>query len=232
MKNISWLIILAVVLALMALISVIRLGLLYRDVAGFKSYWIDRAGQPGEITYLALGDSAAQGLGASSPDKGYVGLIANNLAAKTGKKVMVINLSVSGAVVRDVISSQLPSAKNIKPDLVTIEIGANDVGNFDEPRFTKDITELVDALPKNTYISNMPYFATRPSRRPKAFRVTELITSEVKRRPDLKLVDLQSITRERDSWLNYAADLFHPNDRAYKNWAEAFWKEIEKDGQL
>lgn len=211
------------------LVVVVRLGLLYKDVADFQKYWKERVSQPGEFTYLALGDSAAQGIGASQPQNGYVGLIADQVAAKTDKTVRVVNLSVSGAVVKDVLDTQLPAIQNLKPDLVTIEIGANDVANFDEKRFTSEFQALVMQLPKNTYVSNMPYFATRPARRPTAFRISEIITTTLTQRPDLKLIDLQTITRDRDSWLNYAADLFHPNDRAYKNWAEVFWKEIEKD---
>ncbi len=229
MKKMQVLTIVGITAGIIILIVLIRLGLLLMDVSGFQKYWTQRAQKPGDFIYLALGDSAAQGIGASQPQKGYVGLIADQAAAKTGKSVKVVNLSVSGAVVKDVLDKQLPASRDIKPDLVTIEIGANDVATFDEKRFTSEFQALVRQLPQGTYVSNMPYFATRPGRRPAAFKISEIIATTLKQRPDLKLIDLQTITQDRDSWLNYAADLFHPNDRAYKNWAEVFWKEIEKD---
>ncbi|MHB8274889.1 MAG: hypothetical protein ACYDC9_09005 [Dermatophilaceae bacterium] len=58
--------------------------------------------------YVTLGGSAAQGVGASSPRRGYVSLVAEQLSRSTGRPVRVINLSRSGARVRDVVDEQQP----------------------------------------------------------------------------------------------------------------------------
>lgn len=229
MKKVQIISVIGIVIGCVIIVEILRLVLLYRDVAGFKEYWKERSRQPGEFVYIALGDSAAQGIGASQPQNGYVGLIAKAITERTGKTVRVVNVSVSGAVVKDVIQKQLPKIKGIKPDLVTIEIGANDVAKYNKEQFTADFTQLTKLLPADTYVSNMPYFATRPMRRPAAFAISKIISENVAIRSDLKLVDLQTITQERDSWLNYAADLFHPNDRAYRNWAEAFLNVINEN---
>lgn len=211
-------------------IQTIRLILLYNQVARYRVYWQNRSKESGDFVYLALGDSAAQGIGASSPDKGYVGQIAQRVAEKTGRKVRVINVSVSGAVINDVRTKQLIELKSIKPDLVTIEIGANDIAKYDKQKFTDEFSQLISVLPKSTYVANMPYFQTRPGRRPYALEASNIIRKLVASRTDLTLVDLQAITKERNDWLGYAADLFHPNDRSYKNWTDAFWEKIR--GQL
>lgn len=202
---------------------------LFRSVASYKMFWEKTASQSGEFTYLALGDSAAQGIGASRPDNGYVGLLAERVRAKTGKSVRVVNISKSGATVKDALADQLGRIKDYKPDLITIEIGANDVATLNEASFRTEFNQLASQLPAGSFVANMPYFGSRPNSRPKAFRASQIIVEVMAKYPKLQLVDLQTITQHRHSLRGYAADYFHPNDRAYRNWAEAFWKEIEPE---
>ncbi|MBW3639915.1 MAG: hypothetical protein KY451_08715, partial [Actinobacteria bacterium] len=77
-------------------------------VDAYASAWKQPRGEPGGLVYVALGDSAAQGIGASSLQRGYISLVADRLAGSTGRPVQVINLSSSGARIRDVIEEQLP----------------------------------------------------------------------------------------------------------------------------
>lgn len=230
MKGKQMVVAFACLMAFLILAEGLALFRMYRSLTSYQNYWTTRAKENGELLYVALGDSAAQGIGASQPRKGYVGLLADRLANKTGKTVQVVNVSKSGGKVEDVLKDQLPAIVSLKPDVVTIEIGANDIASFESKKFEREFTELVAKLPKNTYVTNMPYFGSRPTRRPIALEATKVIERVISKNPRVKLVNLQSITQERDSLRNYAADYFHPNDRAYINWAEAFWKEI--DGQL
>ena len=62
---------------------------------------------PGPL-WVVLGDSTAQGLGALSPDGGYVGQVLAELRRQTGLPWRVLNLSVSGSLTRDVLGAQLP----------------------------------------------------------------------------------------------------------------------------
>ena len=55
-----------------------------------------------------LGDSTAQGLGAPSPEGGYVGQVLAVLRERPAMPWQVLNLSVSGALIRDVLHQQLP----------------------------------------------------------------------------------------------------------------------------
>ncbi len=64
--------------------------------------------------WVVLGDSTAQGLGASSPLHGYVGQVLNALR-RTGTPWRVLNLSRSGAQTRHVLDDQLPLLDGLSP---------------------------------------------------------------------------------------------------------------------
>lgn len=208
--------------------EVIALVWLYFSVNRFHAFWQNKAKESGEITYLALGDSAAQGIGATSPMRGYVGLIAQQLEETTGKTVKVINLSVTGATVRDCLKTQIPQIKDIQADYVTIEIGANDVKKMQSEEFRQDFAELLPQLPKGTYVSNMPLFNSRPSSTEPAKELSKITAELVAKDSRLRFVDLQKQTSEHQSIFGFAPDLFHPNNLSYKNWFQAFWNEMRK----
>ncbi len=210
---------------LLIIIGLVRLKL---SVDSYENYWTRVAKEGGDITYLALGDSAAQGIGASSPDKGYVGAIASRIEAETGKSVRVVNVSKTGARIDDVIERQIPETVNLNPDIVTIEIGANNIRDYDESTFRKEFSLMLSQLPDNTYVSNMPYFGSRPALTENARRASLVIDELLKDYPSLNAVDLYSPTKANHSYLHYAVDFFHPNNTSYKNWTNAFFKEIDQ----
>ncbi len=217
------------IVAVLIILELTALGWLLLSVKSHKNFWELKANESGEITYLALGDSAAQGIGASSPMRGYVGIIAKRLEQKTGKTVRIVNLSVTGATMSDYLSEQASKIKDIDADFVTIEIGANDIPGFEENKFRSEFKQVISSLPDGTYISNMPLFNSRPSSTSKAELASTVIEEELKASPEMNFVDLQKQTSENKSIFGFAPDLFHPNNISYKNWADAFWIEIEKD---
>ncbi|MBC7707780.1 SGNH/GDSL hydrolase family protein [Polaromonas sp.] len=213
--------------AVLVLAEIISLLQLRSSLTSNATYWKQRSAVMGEITYVALGDSAAQGIGASKPANGYVGIIAERLERKTGKTVRVVNLGVSGAKVQDVIDKQIPQLKNYKPDYVTIEAGANDVVNFNAAKFKASYDQLVPLLPANTVVATMPNFGGRISR-DNAVKAANNIVRETAASRGLLVADLYTVTKSHESPFNYAADFFHPNNRGYKNWADAFWTVLNK----
>lgn len=221
--------ILLTILASIVVIELLALLWLYLSVSSYQKFWQNKAKEPGEITYVALGDSAAQGIGATSPMRGYVGLIAKKLEAKTGKKVRVINLSVTGAKLEDYLKTQAPVIGKYKPDVVTVEIGANDVGRYLEADFKERFQKVLEALPSGAYVSNMPLFDSRPGSTKAAKQASAVIEELIKKDGRITFVDLQKYTTENQSIFGFAPDLFHPNNLSYKNWANAFWQQIEKD---
>lgn len=219
------------VFGIIIIIEIIALFWLAGSVSRYSNFWIDRAKQNGEITYLALGDSAAQGIGATSPMKGYVGLIAKEVESKTGKSVKIVNLSSTGAKMEDYLKEQAPNIEKYNPDLVTIEIGANDVATFESSYYRENFKKVLETLPDGTFVANMPLFNSRPSSTPKAKEASMIIEEELRNYPKLIFVDLQTETQQKQSIFGFAPDLFHPNNLSYKNWSNAFMKKIGDDYQ-
>lgn len=213
---------------LLLLLEITALLWLFSTIKSYQTFWATKARQPGEITYLALGDSSAQGIGATSPMRGYVGLIAKRLQWETGKKVKIINISETGIKTDDFTKRLLPKANGIKADVVTIEIGANDIKSFTAEKFSDDYAQLLPLLPDGTYVSNMPLFNSRPGSTQNAKAASKIIEDQLKKYPKLHFVDLQKETADHKSIFGFAPDLFHPNNFSYTNWYQAFWSQIEK----
>jgi acyl-CoA thioesterase-1 len=226
--------IIVISLAVVAAAYGIRLLLLLQDVAEYQKYWNQQNSQTpakNSLAYIALGDSTAQAIGASDPLKGYVGRIAERIAAKSSRPVSIINFSKSGATIRMCIEEQLPKLKQLKPGnstTVTIEIGANDMPTFNEEQFGRDINELFSQLPKQTVVSDIPYFGGGRQRSlEKNVLPANRILREVAKQYGLKVAPLHEITESRDNWRVHSVDYFHPSNRGYINWADAFWQVLE-----
>lgn len=207
-----------------------KLVQLRHSVQASAAFWSEPRGEPGGLRYVALGDSAAQSIGASDPDLGYVGLLARRLHDSTGRPVQVVNLSTSGAQIRDVLDTQLPVLLTMthQPDVVTVAIGGNDVRRYDRERFTADVDALTRALPAGAFIADAPYFMHGRWEHD-AQQAADVLTDSA-RAHGLHPVPLHEALRAQgwDAMLTqFAADWFHPNDRGHRVWADAFWRVIE-----
>ena len=210
-----------------------------RHVEEYATHWSNRDSRPpeGALHYVALGDSAAQGVGASAVDKGYVPLVAMRMAQATGRPVVITNLSVSGAVSDDVAQGQLANFRSLQfaPDVVTLDIGANDV--LFQPHgvesFGSSLEVILDALPKGSFVADVPWMVfpwLSAQSAILAARARELVE-----RHGHHLVPLYRASRA-NSVFTYARrtsrDLFHPNDAGYLQWADVFWEGIAASGVL
>jgi len=87
--------------------------------------------QDGAVTYLALGDSVAAGVGATSPEtEGYVPVLARLLSDRI--PLSARDLAVPGATTATLLREQLPVALGVLAGdsavrLVTVTVGGNDV---------------------------------------------------------------------------------------------------------
>lgn len=219
---------LAVLLTLAAVwtVALVRLD---RTVETSADFWSEPRGGTGGLLYVALGDSVAQGIGASSPQNGYVGLLVDRLRDSTGKPVQVVNLSRSGARIRDVLDTQLPAldALGRRPDVVTVAIGGNDVRAYDSTTFAAEAERLAAALPDGAYVADAPFFMHGRWERDADQAAALLKASAVEH--GLRPVPLHDALRAQ-GWqamlTQFAPDWFHPNDRGHRVWADAFWQEM------
>lgn len=188
-----------------------------------SKWWRDHAKVTGELLYVAIGDSAAQGIGASSPDRSYVGVLADEIRAVTGRSVRVVNLSVSGATVELAVQDQLPRFMKLRPDIVTVAIGANDIAHWDPAAFERGIRTIFEALPPHALVANLPFFYFPHNERKVA--VANRIVRQVAAEHGLTVVPLHRTTRHQGipgMMTQFAIDMFHPNDHGYRIWANAF----------
>lgn len=189
-----------------------------------SKWWRDAAKHDGDLTYLVVGDSTAQGIGASRPDRGYVGMLARHIRSSSGRDVRVVNLSQSGARVREILEVMLPRLSNYEADVVTVSIGANDIAEFDLERFTRELDALYSVLPSHAIVGEVPSFYFGDAER--RVRIANRIVRETADRYGLVVAPVYAATR-RQTGARYAlnqvaADFFHPNDRGYRVWATAF----------
>ncbi|AXB42634.1 SGNH/GDSL hydrolase family protein [Amycolatopsis albispora] len=80
---------------------------------------------------VAVGDSFTEGVGDDDPAspngvRGWADRVAEVLAA-TDEEFRYANLAVRGKLLRPILAEQLPAALDLKPDLVTLYAGGNDL---------------------------------------------------------------------------------------------------------
>ncbi|MCY7400714.1 MAG: SGNH/GDSL hydrolase family protein [Nocardioides sp.] len=210
----------------------LKLARVTRSNVLFADHWSRPHGRPGGLLYVALGDSAAQGIGARRPERGYVGLLAQRLRDTTGREVEVVNLSRSGARMHDVIDSQTGAlaALGRTPDVLTVAVGGNDMLAYDDATFRVNSDRLMAALPAGTYVADVPYFMHGHWERD-AQHAAELLVASAVRHGHRPVFLHQALKAQGwQAMLNqFAADWFHPNDRGHRAWAEAFWSQIQAD---
>ena len=196
------------------------------DCAAFASHWQAHNSQVLTETgplWVVLGDSAAQGLGAPSPEGGYVGQVLAELRRGTGLPWRVYNLSTSGALIRDALHDQLPRLP-ASPDLVTCGIGANDILYSSPPRLFGDLRALVGALPDEAVILDLPLPAglwgiIGRITLPYVARVNRTI-HEAARARGLPVAEVSA--HFRPPWGGkFASDGFHPSRTGYRDWTRA-----------
>jgi acyl-CoA thioesterase I len=173
--------------------------------------------------WVVLGDSTAQGLGAPNPEVGYVGQVLDVLRRRSGLPWRVLNLSVSGALIRDVLTGQLPRLP-ASADLVTCGVGVNDILYTGPRKLFGDLRALVAAVPDHTVLLDLPlpagcwgligrasvsYVARINRTIHEAAAVRGLPVAEV------------SATFLPPWTGKFASDCFHPSQDGYRDWTRA-----------
>jgi lysophospholipase L1-like esterase len=128
------------------------------QIAPYAASWHERnltalAGD--EPLWVVLGDSISQGIGATSIEHSWV-LQAWRALAAQGLHYRVVNLSISGATVTDVIDSEIPAMHGLgsTPAVVTVFIGSNDIVHHDlRARLATNYLRLIAALPAGSLVA-------------------------------------------------------------------------------
>jgi acyl-CoA thioesterase I len=177
---------------------------------------------PGPL-WVVLGDSTAQGLGAPNPEVGYVGQALAVLRQRSGLPWRVLNLSVSGALIRDVLTGQLPRLP-ASADLVTCGVGVNDILYTRPRRLFSDLRSLVAAVPDHTVMLDLPLPAgcwglIGRASVPYVARINRTLHAAAAAR-GLPVAEVSATFLP--PWTGkFASDCFHPSQDGYRDWTRA-----------
>jgi acyl-CoA thioesterase I len=211
-------------------------GAMRADRVAFAEYWREHneqvlADPDGGPLWVVLGDSTAQGLGAPLPDNGYVGQTLRQLRERTGEPWRVLNLSVSGALIRDVLTAQLPRLRDLPhaPALVTCGIGANDILFSSPARLMRDLRALLASVPEGTVMMDLPvpqgfWWLVGRLSVPYIMRINRVIQEgAIDRGLPVAAVSAQF----RPPWRGkFSVDSFHPSLDGYRDWTRALLSAI------
>jgi lysophospholipase L1-like esterase len=197
------------------------------------------------IVYLALGDSYTIGTGASHESRNFPSLLAAKLQKASGREVEVVNPAVNGFTTIDLLAKELGYISDLKPDLVSVLIGVNDlVQGRGERQYRESLVEIYDAiaatkLPVGRVAAiSIPNWSVVPAARefgdPSRLRgLTEDFNAAAKEEAEARRftwVDLtEASTRAMGSTGWIASDDLHPGDAQYAVWADEIWSRV-RDG--
>jgi lysophospholipase L1-like esterase len=190
-------------------------------------------------SYVAIGDSFTAGVpGADTrwPDE---------LAALLGV-AEYRNLGVAGATSAEVAAGQLDECVSLRPDLVTVICGANDVLLSVRPdidgyteTFDQMLAQLTDELPSaDVLTATTPDLSTFMSLRPRSrervargMRELNRVTRAIARRHGIPCLEFAEHPRAGDRE-NFADDGFHPSPEGNRRAALAFALALDLDIDL
>ncbi|MGA8851338.1 MAG: SGNH/GDSL hydrolase family protein [Aeromicrobium sp.] len=187
------------------------------QTAPYAQWWVEnnrRSLASGRPLWVVLGDSLSQGIGATSPDRGWVGRIAADPPARL-RDAAVLNLSFKGARILEVLRRQVPVLENLRTRhdiaLVSVVTGNNDLMSPRLAPFLEASAQLlVDALPHGTVIARQPGMQ----------RSASAFNQVLARAADRGIVPADfRIPHLRDFLGRLAQDRFHPNDLGYAQMA-------------
>lgn len=211
------------------------------------------------LSYVSLGDSLAVGVGSSAPEeRGYAPLLREELADRTGRKVRLIQLGVSGETSETFIgehpdggSSQLARAeKTLRKhpgDIVTVSIGGNDLLRTALGK-DADREKAVAAYGRNlNHILKTLDGASDPAPEvavlaiynpaPGTFtdewtgRLNEEIRNVARRNDAAVAAGDRAFRGHEEEYTHHARDTLdpHPTDAGYEALADAFAEALEED---
>jgi lysophospholipase L1-like esterase len=196
------------------------------------------------LRYLALGDSYTIGTGASSKARNYPSILAARLTKAVGGKVGLTNPAVNGFTTLDLIANELGYVDRLKPLLVSILIGVNDIvqGRTAE-QYRASLVHIYDkvaalGLPPGRVVAiSIPNWSEVPAastfgEKAALRRLTDAFNSIAQREAvtrGFKWIDITTVSTSAmgsPGWIS--PDQLHPGDAQYAAWAEVIWSAVQE----
>jgi lysophospholipase L1-like esterase len=185
---------------------------------------------PDPLRYVALGDSYTIGTSVSAAERWP-----DQLVRRLPGIELVANLAVNGFTSRDVIDVELPRLPALRPELLTLLIGVNDVvQRVPEAVYRGNVADILDALVGHVgagrvvVVTTPDYTVTPagadygdPATQSAAVRRNNAINTELADGRGIAVVDIHdlSLLAATDRSL-VANDALHPSGAQYALWVE------------
>lgn len=184
-------------------------------------------------SYLAMGDSTTEGVGDAVGDlecRSWTDWVADALHS-VAPGLQYRNVAVRGATAQDVLREQVPVLSHLRPDFVSLTVGANDARerNWAADTFEADYASILEAIARcGAQVMTATYPDIRPALEnagqpvPEAWRpyfermhdISDIIR-RVGERHHAYLLDLESHDMAKDP--KYVSrDFTHPNALGYR----------------
>jgi lysophospholipase L1-like esterase len=186
--------------------------------------------------YVALGDSLTAGRDDHGPNGGRIGWaqrLAVILSTRTSRPCALTNLAADGANVAMVLEQQVPWLARMRPDLVSVTLGMNDIRDpaFRAERFAAGLGVLLDGLAATgatVLTCTLPDIAAMMAlpadlvevARLRMRQASDIIREQAARRGAVCL-DVWAIPGAADPGL-FGPDRIHPNASGHQLMADAF----------
>ena len=194
------------------------------------------------LVYVAIGASDAVGVGATDPTReSWVSVLHRRLPSDA----RLVNLGISGSLLREGLAQQLPVALDATPDLVTVWLAVNDFNArvpLEEYGACLDalLAQLTTRTQARVLVANVPDLTGVPVY---AWVPQDLLRAEILRwnaviaaavaRHNAVLVDLYALGPEAAMRPEVVAtDGFHPSAEGHRRLAEVMWAAIERNRLL
>ncbi|TMD88311.1 MAG: hypothetical protein E6I73_12995 [Chloroflexi bacterium] len=195
-----------------------------------------------QIRYLALGDSYTIGTGASDESHNFPSILSGLVSKATGSRVELTNPAVNGFTTLDLIAKELSHLERVKPDVVTVLIGVNDlVQNRSVDEYRTSLREIYDRIgalglpPGRVAAISIPNWSVVPAAaqygEPQLIKSVTNGFNVAARKEALDLgfdwVDITGVSTYSlgsPGWI--ASDQLHPGDAQYAAWAEVIWDRV------
>ena len=169
-----------------------------------------------------MGDSIMEAIGATHPEDGIAGRIASYLSTKTGQPVHVTNLSVGGAIIREIIDQQFPQVDLNLADLIILATATDMERRVPLDIYEANLRALLWALPPDkTIVSDLPL---EPGR-----EVYQTILQRLADERGIRRANFAKVFNGDGRRLDIFSWLFpHLNSKGYYYWFTAFQPEVDK----
>jgi lysophospholipase L1-like esterase len=196
----------------------------------------------GPVRYLALGDSYTIGTGASSKAHNYPSILSARLATATGSEVGLTNPAVNGFTTQDLIDNELGYVSKLKPQLVSILIGVNDLVQGCTPeQYEGTLVKIYDTVGTlelaagRVVAISIPNWSVAPAAatfgNPDRIRGStdtfNGIAQQAAAARGFTWVDITAVSTSglgSPGWIS--SDQLHPGDSQYAARAEVIWRQV------